>query len=325
MTAETFLAPRNLHNADLCNAFIQTQKITCRYPKVTTQLPVLPLERQNLVAYGYNPSIVRKNEGLLMAYRFHPEDASVTRLALAEVTFGGRVQSDRSIDLSSSSDSLSHEDPKLFNWQGQTWLVWVESTWPDTPLRSVVKFGMLEGNKVVKAFEIIPPNPKPMEKNLVPIPYDSRLFFIYESEPEQTVLEIAAGAVVNKFCSPAPFWPYGSIRGGSSPIRYQGKLLRFFHSGVDKEWGANWPRRYFIGACLMEPKPPFAVVAVSSKPVVYGSEICDLKVSERPKHYKPNVVFPGGAVEYKSEFLLAAGLNDSQCAILRIKPAQLNL
>ena len=94
---------------------------------------------------------------------------------------------------------------------------------------------------------------------------------------------------------------------------------------MDNEW-AGWRRRYFVGALLMDPDPPFAVVAITPKPLLYGSEIDGLSGTERGQcvSYKPRVVFPGGAVEHDGRFLLSVGLNDSACAILKITPEQLN-
>lgn len=315
-------SPRISYNAELAAVFVQQHRITSRYPKVTSQLPVLPLELRSLVAGGYNPSIVRQGEGLLMAYRYHEEQSHSTKLALAEVTMGGSVQSNRLIEF--DGDPLSREDPKLFAWQNAIWMAWVESAWPTQPVSSVVKYGRLEGSRLVQSFQVRPPNPKPIEKNLVPLTHEGKLYFIYESQPEQKILEVSDGTVGNQLASPPAFWPYGDVRGGSSPIPYRGQLLRFFHSGVDKEWGQTWPRRYFLGAVMMDAKPPFSVRQISSKPIAMGSEVCDVRVSQRPFHYKSNVIFPGGAVEYNGEWLVACGVNDSQCTVLKVKEGQLN-
>lgn len=309
--------PRLAHNAALCAEFVQRHKVAARYPKLSEQLPLLPLELEALVTHGYNPSIARQGEGLLMAYRHHAGTLA-TKLALAEVTFGGRVQSNRALDF--GYEPASAEDPKLFTWKDATWICWVESTWPHFPVTSVVKYGRLEGNRLVAQHQIQPPNPTPIEKNHVPLVADGVLHVIYHSEPEQIVFALEDGKVAKEYRAPAPLWPYGAIRGGTVPLPYDGALLRFFHSGVDKEWGAQWPRRYFVGAMLMEAIPPFAPKAVSVKPIAYGSELDDLKVSQRPGHHKQAVVFPGGAVLHNGEVLLSLGVNDSACALARVKP-----
>jgi predicted GH43/DUF377 family glycosyl hydrolase len=99
------------------------------------------------------------------------------------------------------------------------------------------------------------------------------------------------------------------------------KLLRFFHSSID----AGAQRRYFIGACLMNATPPYEVSAIGSRPILYGSEIDDLRVKDRPFHWKANVVIPGGAIEDKDGWLLAVGVNDSACAVVRVTEKDLRL
>jgi len=320
--------PRVLHNATLANAFIAKMQVSARYPRVSDQVDTLPIQRDKLVRYGYNPSIVRNGDGLLMAYRFHDGDTLATKLALAELDFAGNVLSNRHIDIQSDAPA-SFEDPKLFLIDDQTWICWVQSTWPNMPPTAVVKYGRLEGNTVVNVQMVNVPNPKPIEKNHVPISSNDRsgrYFFIYESEPQQIVYLLHQSKIVETLTSDPPFWPYGPIRGGTPPIQYQGKLLRFFHSGLDSEYD-GWKRRYFLGAMLMDATPPFRVQSVANRPVAYGSEIDDVPVSERSKcvSYKPRVVFPGGAVEHDGKLLVSVGINDAACSILSLTHDQLYL
>ena len=113
------------------------------------------------------------------------------------------------------------------------------------------------------------------------------------------------------------------------PLEYDGKLLRFFHSTLDNEFA--FPnrmvgyRRYFLGACLMDPTPPFQTVAVSRKPIVYGSEICGAPVPPGVVNLNSRVVFPGGAIARDGYWVVAVGVNDYHCALLKITPKELNL
>ena len=317
-------APRIAHNSDLCTQFIAAHKVSARYPRVTEQVDCLPIEKGKLVRFGYNPSIIEDNGGLLMAYRYHDGDTLATKLALAELDFTGKVLSNRTIEVPAEG-AVSVEDPKLFRWGASVWIEWVQSTWPNFPLSSVVKVGRLEGNKVVNVVQLEPPTPKAIEKNWVPMPIGDTLRFLYECDPEQTIFENSTKPYT-LLQSAGPTWSYGAIRGGTVPLLYQGRLLRFFHSGLDNEFGPQ-RRRYFLGALLMEPEAPFATVVASKRPIAYGSELDNLTGDERRKciQYKRQVVFPGGAVAHDGEFLVSVGVNDSACAILRIKPDQLNL
>jgi predicted GH43/DUF377 family glycosyl hydrolase len=160
-----------------------------------------------------------------------------------------------------------------------------------------------------------------LEKNWVPFEYDGALVIIYQCCPTHRV-----SGLETVWETSGPRWPYGEIRGGTPPVEYEGNWLRFFHSHLQNE--LNPPHhRYYVGAYLMEPAPPFKVVRVSRKPVLYGSEADDLTPEQRKScpHWKRNVVFPGGIVTKLDGWLLSVGVNDSACAIVKIKPESLNL
>lgn len=317
----TELAPRTKYNADLSAKWMAELKVTARYPKVSQQVELLPLQLNKLIRYGYNGSILEHEGCLLLAYRYHDGQTLSTKIALAQVSFAGDVLSNRTLDI--PCDGQSVEDPKLFLWNDNPMVCWVQSTWPEAPPTAVVKYGVIEGSRVVSVHQPAPPKPKPIEKNWCPM---TKGTFIYDSEPDQTILTFEGDKLHEEQHCPAPHWPYGAIRGGTPPVPYRGQLLRFFHSGLDNEYD-GWRRRYFLGACLHDRTPPFAVSAVSARPIVYGSEIDDLPVSQRGDcpQYKGRVIFPGGAVEHDGHFLVAAGCNDSAVVILKIKPDQLNL
>lgn len=156
-----------------------------------------------------------------------------------------------------------------------------------------------------------------------------KLYCIFKCHPDHVVYEMDEGgiSIYKEHITPGPRWPYGEIRGGTVPVVCGNKWLRFFHSGLDNEWFGSQPRRYFVGAYLMEPEPPFRVVTVSKRPIIYGSELCDVPIAERQNiiQYKVNVVFPGGVLERDGHWLLAVGINDSACAMAKITPQMLNL
>jgi RHH-type proline utilization regulon transcriptional repressor/proline dehydrogenase/delta 1-pyrroline-5-carboxylate dehydrogenase len=81
------------------------------------------------------------------------------------------------------------------------------------------------------------------------------------------------------------------------------------------------------GAMLMETEPPFKPVAISKRPVLYGSEKDGLTATQRSAcfHYKPKVVFPLGAIEHADGWLLSVGVNDNHCALVYVTGKDLNL
>ena len=316
-------APRLKHNSALAAAFITQHKVTGRYPRVTEQVECLRLEFGKLFPYGYNPSIFEYEGKLLMAYRWHNGKTLHSDLALAELDMTGKVHHNAKIDLGEGG-----EDPKLFLHGGEPHISWVETTFPEIPFRSVVTFGRLSDGKILHPqMPALPGNDfSTMQKNWVFFEHDFGLYCIYRCSPTHQTYWIHGNATSGPFNTDAPRWPYGQIRGGTSPLLFEGNLLRFFHSGLDNEFG-QFSRRYFMGAYVMRPEPPFEILAVSTRPIVYGAEIDGLKKADREAcpQYKRQVVFPGGAVQADGYWLVSVGVNDSACEILKIRPADLRL
>lgn len=319
MTTE---APRLKHNRELAAAYIASSGVPARWPKVTDQIECLPLETGKLHPWGYNPTIVDRNGSLCMAYRYH-EGTLASKLAIAQISETGAVASNRKLD----AVGHSLEDPKFFTMaNGELWLSWVEAYWPVKAIGSV-RYGVLKGDDLREAAR---PNygqndGDHLEKNWTFFERGGDLYFIYQSSPKQIIVRWS-GKLEGEHITNGPRWPYGEIKGGTAPIPYEGKLLRFWHSTLENE--IDMPRRcYYIGACLMKPEPPFDTVQVSRKPILYGSLADGLTAEDRQKciHWKPKVVFVSGAVERKDHWLLSLGVNDSACALAKIKPQDLQL
>ena len=206
------------------------------------------------------------------------------------------------------------------------WLSWCETYWPVKAIGSI-HLGMLKGQTIAETSRPAygQNDGEHMEKNWVWFVQHNRIHFIYQRSPRQIVVEWS-GAFVTQHETPGPRWPYGPIRGGTTPIPHEGKLLSFFHSRLSNDLNPN-PHRYFIGACLMDPNPPFATVALSRKPVLYGSEVDDLQPAERKTvtAYFPKVVFPLGLVARPGHWLLSLGVNHCECVIAKISPKDLHL
>jgi predicted GH43/DUF377 family glycosyl hydrolase len=314
--------PRIRHNADLAAWFIVQNKITGRYPRVIDQLPCLALEHQKLFAYGYNPSILKIAEGILMAYRYHEGKTLHSDLALAALTQEGGVVHNKKINLGAGG-----EDPKLFTMAGMAHLSWVESNYPITPFKSVVRYGFLEENGPRIITPNIPGNDfSTLQKNWVFFEHDLDLYCIYQCHPQQVTYRLNGAEIAAEYRTPGPRWAYGHARGGTAPLQYEGNLIRFFHSGLDNEFGQYY-RRYFMGAYLMRPDPPFEVLATSFKPILYGGEIDRLKKADRElcQQHKRQVVFPGGAINVDDGWLVSVGVNDSACEIVKVTPKDLHL
>lgn len=317
------ISPPAAFNSVIANKFIAENHITCRYPKVTEQVHCQHLEPGGLKPFAYNPSILEHEEMLLLAYRYHPDLKSPSsRIVLSQIDLDGAVLSNRELEL----DCKSGEDPKLF--QGplrHPYLSFVASSLPFAPARAVVRFTQLINGK---PWEIVTPNigkndETAIEKNWVFWFQGGQMNVIYSCHPTHKVYQGGKdGWKLHE--TPGPRWPWGPIKGGSPPLEFDGKWLRFFHSTQDNEFG-QYPRRYYVGALLMEKEPPFKVLRVSSRPVIYGSEVDDIKVKDRPPHWKANVVFPGSAIFSHDKIVLAVGVNDAACKLCTLDIESLNL
>ena len=314
--------PRLKHNRALSAAYISSAGSPPRYPKVSEQVECLPMDTGKLFKHAYNPTIIDRGGSIYMAYRYH-EGTLATKLALASVSATGAIEGNVNIE----SDCHSLEDPKFFTHNDQAYLCFVHSNFPSN-INAVVKYARLDGdhlNEIVQPF-IGKNDFTATEKNWVFWSMEGELFCLYRCQQTQKIFQVEDGKGVALNETPMPHWPYGEPRGGTPPVEYDGKLLRFFHTHLQNEITPPH-HRYYVGACLMEPTPPFAVTQISRKPVIYGSESDDLTPEQRKecKHWKPNVVFPGGCVVRDGYWLLALGENDSACRIVKIAPENLNL
>ena len=319
----TEIPPRMKHNRELCEKYMTDNGVTARYPAVSEQVETLPLDTSKLYPGGYNPTIIEHDGKLLMAYRYHG-DTLATSLAVAHIGAGGDIMANAPI----TNVQESFEDPKFFKFDGKLFMSWVRSKWPSEHPKSVVEIGELASVTLKRiACRGLPGNDgQSIQKNAVFFERGGVLYCIWHCSPTQQIFTVSSDTVTPLQETEGPRWAYGPIKGGTAPLEYDGKLLRFFHSTLDNEFALphkmSARRRYFMGACLMEPSAPLKTVAVSKRPIVFGSESGG---SPDLFHFKPRVVFPGGAIVRDDHFIVAVGVNDCQCCLLKIKPEALNL
>lgn len=314
------LPPRVLWNEKLYLEFMQKHGNPPLYPKVSEQVDMIPLNRRALFMGGYNPSIIRHNGKLLMAYRYHAEGTAATALALAELDDNFNVTSNGRIQVVGGSI----EDPRLFEHRGDLYCCYVDSAWPSKPI-CITKYGKLlniGGSwqiRDIKQIKYGKNDGTALEKNWIFFSHDEKLFCIYQSHPEQIVLQIFNGEVVAEHMSPGPRWPYGEIRGGTSPVMRNGNLFRLIHSRSPHE-PIPYPWRYYVGQISMSCKPPFEILGHPPNPLLRGSESDDLSETERAScaHHKQKVVFPAGLIEHNGGLIASVGCNDSSCMLIKI-------
>lgn len=263
---------------------------------------------------AYNPSIIVHEGKELISYRHHPNRTWRTQIMLdgLPVKFPYPVS------------TCAHEDMRLFDFQGELWASYVCSRGSRLEPKCINGYGKLTRCDGFWAIEkhfqplMIGNDWSGMQKNMVC--WESKGYLLAQWEAGHIIaLHPFTGVGVGEFLSEPATWPYGEIRGGTSPLPYKGKWLRFFHSRIWPSRDEPW--RYHIGALLMEPEPPFNVIQVSSKPILNGDESGDPMIW----HWKPNCCLPYGAIEDGDGWIVSLGINDAHCAVLRLKESDLNL
>lgn len=214
---------------------------------------------------------------------------------------------------------FSHEDLRFFEFNGKLHGVYVMSTTIDNFFRCYVAYGEIKGNEI-DHIQIQHPenNLMGMTKNFVPFVHEGKLHFVYGIKgSKQHVLQVDGSAVSSDYSAPAPTWPFGEIRGGCI-VPHNGAYLRFFHS---RQEYPDKTLRYFIGASLIEAKPPFKTLAVSKRPIIEGDE----RYTPGCRHWKANVAIPYGVIKEGDKFLLSYGRNDCECCVAELTEGDLNL
>ena len=293
------------------------------YPPAFNQGHSGTINSKSLFAYGYNPSLLKIGERKLMAYRYHPKSTWETQLAIAELGPKFSVIENKKVTLT----GISNEDPRLFEFNGEVWIAYVESAgWNrKSPPKSVVRYGKLVENRewlLEKSFSVEygKNDFTAMEKNWVPFVYEGMIHFIYQISPSHIVIRVDGDRVIEEYNTECPQWRFGQMKGGSCPFPTgSGKWVRAFHSRLDNE-PPPIGHRYYVGTLEMNSAPPFEVTSVNETPRLFGSELDSMTKTERNgcRHWKGNVVFPSGGFYDETGRYLSVGVNDCECLIVKL-------
>jgi predicted GH43/DUF377 family glycosyl hydrolase len=311
-------------NAAFAQDWIKRHGEPADIPSFHAQTKSVIVNPASLFPWGYNPTITNFQNGYLMAYRSHRHNDLRTNLAVAKLDAQCNVKTN---DWVEAEDTLSYEDPRFFWFQGQLWLSYIQSRWPQS-LDCTVKVGQLaliKGRyRIVNSHVIeLPWAPKAMEKNWVLWEQDGQLYCIYEQHPEQVVLKIEDFKATEVFRSKGVEWNWGAARGGTPPLALDGHLVRLFHSRTDPDYPPQtW--RYHMGACTMDAKPPFTIRKVSKEPIATASTQNEREIA-RCAHYKAKIVFPAGWAVREEGWIASVGVNDHSCQLITMKAEDLKL
>lgn len=264
----------------------------------------------------------------LSTYRYHPV-ATEWRTKIVVVEQESGLKKESVLELPEKYRDMSHEDARLFTYRGELHASLVVAVFPGNP-KAVIPCAQIYG-KLVRTHngwrleDVRMPKYgnngfQGQEKNWLFFEHGRKLHFIYQLQPEQIVVPLADnGDVEPTYRTKSPEWAWGIMRGGTAPMEYQGKWLRFFHSLLQSGNRQSWI--YSIGALAMDNQPPFQILQVSKAPILRGREFYTYGC----RHWKPNVIIPYGALPDGNSWNLYVGVNDSQCATVRITERELRL
>lgn len=226
------------------------------------------------------------------------------------------------------------QDPRLITLKNKLYMIFNDSV-DERNLRQVYIANLDISPRQTKITDITPinyvPGKEQDQKNWSPFVHNDRLHLIYSIDP-YIVLEWheqkkQVTTVYRSVTKAQSKWKFGIIRGGT-PVIYikeYDAYLTFFHSSQaykpnEPEWevrqGPPW-RIYYVGAMLIDNKPPFAIKAMTTQPLTF-----DGMYKDKSSNY--HIIFPTGIVENGDDILISAGYQDSQALILKVSKQELH-
>lgn len=279
--------------------------------------------------HGYNASITTHRGMRLMSYRYHPNPEQWRTQMMIQEWHENHVQ-EYQLRLPDEYAEMSHEDGRFFYFNGLLCLSLTVAVFPgviNAPPPCVTVYGMLEKNgDFYELKHVVKPkfgdnNWQGQSKNNVFFEHQGKLYQIYQCSPEQVVIRLKEdGSAEEVFRSESPAWEHGELRGGTQPLPFGDKWLRFFHS-LHKHGNNRNDWTYCIGAMVQNPNPPFQIERISKYPIFSGDE----RFVPHWRYCKPSVSIPYGAIEDGDGWTVGVGLNDSFCATLNVTTQDLRL
>lgn len=201
------------------------------------------------------------------------------------------------------------EDPRLFVYNDNLYLSYTDG-WQ----MALAKINT-EVLQAEESFYLEKPDKKLTEKNWTFFEHEQKLYCIYDLS-KQEIFEVNDRQWTPVYKTPFEHeWKYGTIRGGTNPVRFGDNYLTFFHSAFPLRHKNRNGRQYFMGAILFEAKPPFKVVSISKEPLLTGEWIPESIPRLSPYIF---VVFPNGKIRVGNSWIVSFGYNDYCCRLAEV-------
>lgn len=281
----------------------------------------------------FNPGIIRRPDGLWLLTRasgLHPQGFMYGQNAIIAFKLDdtgkqpcyGKVLN---WDEAKTVVNQHFEDPRGFYHPalGQTLIGCCTFTWdaPGSWSGPHQAFGAFDEDWNCKKMDypVIGGNPGTMEKIKAHKDYeknwlwflleDGHLALLYKANPWTVFVFGNRWSEKEEIKKLGVTWPYGEIRGGTTPIQVGDMFFTFHHSSLP--WKGRY-RRYYAGCLAFDAKPPFTPRLITEKPILIGSQ------QDTWAQRKPLVVFPCGAVYKNETWLVTLGVNDMVSAWLEL-------
>lgn len=150
---------------------------------------------------------------------------------------------------------------------------------------------------------------KDYEKNWLWWLHENHLHLLYKANPWMVAAYGNHWSEFKYYKNEGVTWPYGEIRGGTTPVKVGDYYFTFHHSSLP--WKGKY-RRYYAGAIAFESKPPFTPKLITPEPILRGSQ------NDTWTQRKPLVIFPCGSIYKNGNWLISCGVNDLKSAWLEL-------
>lgn len=287
----------------------------------TAQIINLPYNKKN---FYFNPCIFNFNDVTYLLTR-HTEllsyNKTVNKLKLFELGSHFNVKREVLLNIKDELYAEQYEDPRVLVHNDKLYISCVNYQFNN--YKFVHQKMMVFNRNFVHIKNIHPEydgNGKDAhsntgnQKNWTWFVHDNKLMCVYRMSPHIIVEFDEQGTALTEyrtFVDINKVWNYGECRMGTNPILKDGYYHNFFHSSIP--WKEP-KRQYFMGYYKFESEPPFRIIELSEKPILWGNEADDRILPE----FNPIVVFPCGAILKDNKFVVSFGLNDEKTGIIEI-------
>lgn len=286
--------------------------------------------------YNFNPALISDGQGgFIMAYRFISKSDLIRRIAICRLDSDMNVVSGSAVDLSDliefadeSVDSHSRAwfaDPRLFQLQGKTWMVWNDGNRSEGNHQFMVELSVQgELKPAGPAREIhLKGSRRKNEKNWAFFEAEGKVWVVYSITPHE-ILSVDMTESTRVVCQSevSVDWNarysqhFGALRGGAQPVRVGDKFINLVHSSFNMPEG-----REYVGAVYeFSAKYPFQPVRELPVPVDFGlpkSSVGEAETEDKLNPTTSKVVYPTGLVINGDDVAISAGLNDSDMTLVR--------